>query len=338
MAKALPQSRFFQRVESYSRIDQRLLMFLAILAFLLAPGELCAQSLANILQSNEFVVLADVKHGVRDRIGFFSSNALFEAMSHAGVRHVAIEMPRVLGREAMSIETEADVEAFAQDVLRSGSWHFVDADHPEADSADTQFRAAVALGHQVLLSKQFGIDAIFYDFNNPLEDFATYNDPVYRCLATRTNLTFRRYSANGEVTKSQRDAAIMRERLSHDDELAAFIERAIKEKGGGKFVVIPGYAHAVVPGALVDRIARRLNLHAKVIAIFKDENEYNSFYSFLWQQAHLLSIDLSRSPNYFYTIADGKLRDHDSAGKYQALNDSGEEETPAICSQVAHAN
>ena len=68
---------------------------------------------------------------MRARIAFFSSTALFETMARAGVRHVAIEMPRVLGRQAMGIDSDADVEAFAEDVLRAARWHFVDPDHPD---------------------------------------------------------------------------------------------------------------------------------------------------------------------------------------------------------------
>ncbi len=125
-------------------------------------------SLEALLQSEDLIVLADVKHGVRDRIAFFSSSRLFEAMTRAGVRHVAIEIPRVLGRQAMGIETESDVEAFAQDIIRSDRWHFVDPDHPDEESAATQHRVATAIGRQILLAKKLGINVIFYDFNNPL--------------------------------------------------------------------------------------------------------------------------------------------------------------------------
>src|SRR5262249_47911883 len=155
-------------------------------------------------------ILADVKHGVRDRIAFFSSTTMFEAMVRAGVRHVAIEMPRVLGRQAMGIETDTDVEAFAQDVIRAGRWHFVDPDHPKEESPVTQHMVLVALGRQVLMSKRLGIKPIFYDFNNPLGNFSTYNDPVYRCLADLAEGTWLRYGLDGTVTKAQRDAAIMR--------------------------------------------------------------------------------------------------------------------------------
>ena len=114
------------------------------------PTQHSARSLEHVLQSNDLTVLADVKHGVRDRIAFFSSPARFETMARSRVRHVAIEMPRVLGRQAMGIETEADVEAFAEDVLRTDHWHFVDPDHPDESSSATQHRVAFALGRQAV--------------------------------------------------------------------------------------------------------------------------------------------------------------------------------------------
>lgn len=297
-----------------------------------------SESLDDILQTSNLTVLADVKHGVRERVSFFSSSTLFEAMTRAGVRHVAIEMPRVLGAQAMTIETADDVEAFAQDVIRSGQWHFTDPDHPEEEATSTQYRVATALGRQVLLAKKFGIDPIFYDFNNPLGDFVTYNDPVYRCLTELTDTTWLSYGLNGAVTKAQRDAAIMRERLSHDDELAAFIEQQVKRKGGGKLVVIPGYAHAVMSGGLADQLSKRLGLEPRLVAVFKDSGEEFAFHAFLWEQAHLLSIDLSRPAQHFYTIADGRLSDGDAPVLYGDLNASGQHNMPAVCAQVAHAD
>lgn len=295
-----------------------------------------ASSLEALLASRDLVVLADVKHGVRDRIAFFSSIGLFEAMTRAGVRHVAVEMPSVLGRQARGIDTEADVEAFAQDIIRAGRWHFVDPDHPEEESAATQYRVATALGRQVLLGKRLGINLIFYDFNNPLGGFPTFNDPVYRCLAELEDVTWLKHGLDGEVTKAQRDAAIMRERFSHDDELAATIEREVKATGGGKLVVIPGYAHAVLPDGIADHVGQRLGTEAAVVAVFKDEIEDRAFHSFLWQQSRLLAIDLSRPPHYYYTISSGELRRDDAPGRYAALNGSRERDTPPVCYQIAH--
>lgn len=297
-----------------------------------------AASLNDILQTGDLTLLADVKHGVRDRVSFFSSDALFELMKRAGVRHVAIEMPRVLGMEAMTIETADDVEAFAQDVIRSGHWHFTDPDHPEEEEASTQYRVASALGQQVLLAKKYGINPIFYDFNNPLGNFVTYNDPVYRCLTELTNATWLRYGLKGTVTKAQRDAAIMRERFSHDDELAAFIEQQVKRKGGGKLVVIPGYAHAVISGGLADRLSQRLGAEARLVAVFKDASEQFGFHTFLWEQARLLSIDLSRPAQYSYTIADNRLSDGAPPVLYADLNASGQHDMPDVCVQIAHAD
>ncbi len=295
-------------------------------------------SLEAVLQSRDLIVLADVKHGVRDRIAFFSSVALFETMARSGVRHIAIEMPRVLGRQAMRIETEADVEAFAEDILRADHWHFVDPDHPNETSSATQHRVAFALGSQVLLAKRLGINPIFYDFNNPLGGFSTIKDPVYRCLAELDDVAWLRVGLDGKVTKSQRDAAIMRERLSHDDELAAYIEREVAAAGGGKLVVVPGYAHAVMPGGIADRIAERLHTEATVVAIFKDRSEVRTFHAFLWEQSRLLSIDLSRPPQFYYTIAGDALRKDEAPGRYAAHDGSRERDTPAICYQLAHSN
>lgn len=293
------------------------------------------RSIEDILRSRDLIVLADVKHGVRERIAFFSSSALFETMKRAGVRHVAIEMPRVLGRQAKGIETEFDVEAFAQDVIRSGRWHFVDPDNPGVRSDVTQHRVASALGRQVLLAKQLGLNAIFYDFNNPHGGFRTFNDPVYRCLAQLDDMAWLRYGLDGKITKDERDAAIMRERFSHDDELAAYVEREVQSKGGGKLVVIPGYAHAVLPGGIAERLEHRLSTSAAVVAVFKDREEDKAFHSFLWEQSRLLAIDLSRPPHFYYTIADGNLRADTAPGRYAALDGSRDHTVPAICYQIA---
>jgi len=314
----------------------------AVLAVLWGSGPATAESerkiqtLEEILLSRDLTILADVKHGVRERIAFFSSATLFEAMNRAGVRHVAIEMPRVLGRQAMSINTEADVDAFAEDIIRSDRWHFTDPEHPEEETAATQRRVATALGRQVLLSKRFGINPIFYDFNNPLGGFRTFNDPVYRCLAELDSVTWIRYGLDGKVTKEERDAAIMRERLSHDDELAAYIEKEVRAQGGGKLVVMPGYAHSASPSGIVDRLERRLNIKAAVVAVFKDAHEDKSFHDFLWQQSRLLSIDLSRPPHYYYSIADDVLREDEAPGRYVALDGSLDRKTPSVCFQLAH--
>lgn len=293
-------------------------------------------AIETLLRDSDLVILADVKHGVGERIDFYSSPALFEAMARAGVQHVAIEMPRVLGRQAKGIETEAEIELFVQDVVRSGRWHFVDPDHPGEESLLTQHRVLAALGRQVLLARKYGLNPIFYDFNNPLGGFATHNDPVYRCLARLSQWTWLHYGLDGTVTKAQRDAAIMRERFSHDDELAAYVENEVNARGGGKVVVVPGYAHAVLPGGLVERMETRLQRKAAVVAVFKDADEASGFHSFLWQQARLLSVDLSRPPQYSYLIAGNDLRRDDSPGRYAALDGSSEEHIPPICYQVAH--
>lgn len=297
------------------------------------PDDLHA--LEQIFVASDLTVLADVKHGVRERVAFFSSTALFESMRRSGVRHVAIEMPRVLGRQAMGIDNEADVEAFAEDVIRSGHWHFIDPDNPREETAATQRRVATALGRQVLLSKRLGLNAIFYDFNNPLGGFKTHNDPVYRCLAALDDITWLRYGLDGKISKAERDAAIMRERFSHDDELAAYIEQSVRANGGGKLIVIPGYAHAALPGGLAERLERRLNSKATIVATFKDETEDKAFHAFLWEQSRLLSIDLSRPPNYYYNIASGALRMDTAPGRYVLLDGSRDRKTPSICFQLA---
>lgn len=312
---------------------------LALSAIALTSQTAAAQpgfrTLEAVLEKGDLTILADVRHGVGDRIAFYSSTHLFETMTRAGVRHVAIEMPRVLGRQAMGIGTDEDVEAFAQDVMRMGHWHFVDPDHPGEESPTVQHRVLVALGRQVLLSRRLGLNPIFYDFNNPLGGFRIYNDPVYRCLAEISQGTWLRYGLDGRVTKAQRDAAIMRERFSHDDELAAYIENEVAAHGGGKVVVVPGYAHAVVPGGLTERLEQRLHSKATVVAVLKDEQEGKDFHTFLWQQARMLSIDLSRPPDYYYTIADHKLRPDETPGRYVALDGSGERDVPHVCHQFA---
>ncbi|WP_424956536.1 hypothetical protein [Hyphomicrobium sp. 1Nfss2.1] len=292
-------------------------------------------ALERVLLDGQLVILGDTKHGVGDRIGFYSSPDLFATMARAGVRYVAIEMPRVLGRQAMSVETESDIDLFAQDVIRSGRWHFTDPDGDGGDDTLAQYRVLTALGRQVLLARRFGLSLIFYDFNNPLGGFTTQNDPVYRCLAQLSQPVWRRYGLTGVVTKPQRDAAIMRERFSHDDELAAYVENAVEASGGGKVVVIPGYAHAVLPGGLVERLENRLRAKATIVAVLKDEAEDKGFHSFLWQQARMLSIDLSRPPQYYYTIATNALRRDDAPGRYVALDGTSERSIPSVCYQLA---
>jgi hypothetical protein len=256
-------------------------------------------------------------------------------MADGGVRHVAIEMPRVLGRQAMGIETEADVEAFAQDIIRSQRWHFVDPDHPNEESAVTQHRVATALGRQVLLARRYGINPIFYDFNNPLGGFRTINDPVYRCLADLRTMTWVRYGLDQKVTKADRDAAIMRERFSHDDELAQFIETAVAKGGGGKLVVIPGYAHAVLPGGLTDRLEHRLGRTAAVVGVFTDGGEEVGFVDFLSEQARLLQVDLSRAPQFRYRISTGTVEREADPQRYAGLDYARQRRVPAVCQQIA---
>lgn len=323
------------RFSVWPSIRIALSLFAIVCSSQIAPAQSGSHSLHAVLQSHGLVILADVKHGVAERIAFYSSPTLFESMARGGVRHVAIEMPRVLGRQAMRIETDEDVEAFVEDVMRVGHWHFVDPDHPSDESPGTQHRVLVALGRQVLLAKRLGINAIFYDFNNPLGGFRTFNDPVYRCLADLSQITWIRYGFGGDVTKAQRDAAIMRERFSHDDELAAYIENEVSAKGGGKVVVVPGYAHAVLPGGLAQRLESRLHARATVVAVLKDDAEGKAFHTFLWQQARMLSVDLSRPPDYYYTIDDGKLRPDDAPGRYVALDGSRERDVPHVCYQFA---
>jgi len=312
---------------------------LCVMSIFLATGPATAgggvNALEPVLRYGQLVILADVKHGVADRIAFYSSPDLFAAMARAGVRHVAIEMPRVLGRQAMSIEADSDVDLFVQDVIQAGRWHFTDPDSDGGDDTLTQYRVLTALGHQVLLARKFGLSLIFYDFNNPLGGFTSQNDPVYRCLARLSHSVWRRYGLNGVVTKTQRDAAIMRERFSHDDELAAYIANAVEARGGGKVVVVPGYAHAVLPGGLVERMEKRTQAQATVVAVLKDEVEDKAFHSFLWQQARMLSIDLSRPPQYYYTIETDTLRQDDAPGRYVVLDGTDQRSMPSVCYQLA---
>lgn len=299
------------------------------------PATAETPSLTDVFRAHDIVVLADVKHGVAERIAFFSSEALFANMHRAGVRHVAIEMPRVLGRQAMTIETEEDVDAFVQDVVRAGQWHFTDPENSTAGTSKTQYLVPRAMARQVLLAKRYGINPIFYDFNNPLGGFSSFNDPVYRCLAHLSLPTYQRYGLQGKFTKAQRDAAIMRERFSHDDELAAVIQHEVNAKGGGKLVIIPGYAHAVMPGGLAERIEARLRMPATVVAVFRDAAEDKEFHNVLWEQARLLSIDLSRPPHFYFTIAGETLRRDEAPGRYVSLDGSHRRDEPAVCMQLA---
>ena len=293
------------------------------------------QSLEAIFRGDDLVVLADVKHGVRERIAFFSSPELFAAMARSGVHHVAIEMPRVLGRQASTIETVADVDAFARDVIRSGRWHFTDPDHSDETPEATQYRVAAALGQQVLLAKRYGMEVIAYDFNNPLGHFRTLTDPVYRCLAQLDDITWVKYGLDNKVTKDERDAAIMRERLGHDDELAAHIVGEVNASGGGKLVVMSGYAHAAIPNGIASRLEHRLHTRATVVAVFRDQVEQDAFHTFLWEQSRLLSIDLTRPPHFNFSIAHNVLRKEGAPGRYAALDGSRERNMPAVCFQLA---
>jgi hypothetical protein len=305
----------------------------AVAAYADAPG--AGTGLKPVFSDHELTILGDVKHGVAARVAFFSSESLFATMADSGVRHVAIEIPRVLGRQAMGIETEADVEAFAQDIIRSQRWHFVDPDHPNEESSVTQHRVATALGRQVLLARKFGINPIFYDFNNPLGGFRTINDPVYRCLADLQTMTWVRYGLDQKVTKADRDAAIMRERFSHDDELAQFIETAVTKGGGGKLVVIPGYAHAVLPGGLAERLEQRLGRTAAVVGVFTDGGEEVRFVDFLSEQARLLQVDLSRAPQFRYRISTGTVEREGEPQRYAGLDYARQRRVPAVCQQIA---
>ncbi len=303
-----------------------------------AAGEaLPVASLRDVFTRNDLVFLGDVKHGVETRVAFFSSEGLFAAMAASGVRHVAIEMPRVLGRQAMGVETDADVELFAEDVVRSQRWHFVDPDRGDEEPEANQRRVAMALARQVLLARRFGINPIFYDFNNPFGNFTTLHDPVYRCLAELSSVTWVRYGLDQKVSKADRDAAIMRERFSHDDELAAFIEGEVKRNGGGKVVVIPGYAHAVLPNGLADRLEQRLGHRAAVVGIFSDGGEEVAFVDFLDEQARLLQIDLSRAPHYRYRISTDTIEPEAEHQRYVLLDHARQGRIPAVCHQTAAA-
>lgn len=297
-----------------------------------------ASALRPVLEKHELIVLGDVKHGSEGRISFFSSEAIFAEMAASGVRHIAIEIPRVLGRQAMGVETEADVEAFAQDVIRSQRWHFVDPDHPQEISEETQHRVASAIARQVLGARRHGINPIFYDFNNPLGGFRTLRDPVYRCLAQLSTMTWLRYGLDEKVSKAERDAAIMRERFSHDGELAAYIEAEVTKNGGGKLVVIPGYAHAVLPFGLAEHLEKRLQRQAAVVGVFVDDREDAGFVDFLEEQARLLQIDLSRAPQYRYRISTNTMEKEAHPARYARLDYRSSRKMPPVCHQFAAAD
>lgn len=295
-------------------------------------------ALSSIFTDHDLVVLGDVQHGVRDRVSFFSSETFFAEMARAGVRHVAVEMPRVLGRQAMGVETESDVEAFARDVINSGRWHFVDPSHPNEEDSVTQTHIASALARQVLFAKRFGLNPIFYDFSNPLGGFhGAPNDPVYRCLSGLSPTAWVRYGLDSSITKQQRDAAIMRERFSHDDKLAAYIAADVQARGGGKLVVIPGFAHAVMPNGLTQQLEKLLASEAAVVAVFTSAAEEQAFPEFLREQAHLLHVDLSRQHDFSYLIDQGTLERRPV--KYAVdLNGAADLQIPPVCYQIAKTN
>ena len=313
----------------------------ALASCVIANAPAGAASLRDVLQSSDLTFLADVKHGVRERVLFFSSEDFFADMAAAGVRHVAVEMPRVLGRQALTIETEAELEIFAQDVLRSQRWHFTDPSRPDEDNSETQLAVVRAMGRQVLLARKYGLTLTYFDFNNPLGGFKTYNDPVYRCLVSLTSATWLRYGLDSKVSKADRDAAIMRERFSHDGELAEFISRHVTLHGGGRTVVIGGYAHAVLPGGLAHDLKQRLNTQASVIAVHSDAREQHGFQTFLADQAQLLQVDLSHPADFEFRISDAALtpvsRVASDAAKYAALDGSRARKVPAVCEQVAQS-
>lgn len=294
-----------------------------------------ASPLVSLFKAHDLVVLGDVKHGVKARVGFFSSETLFASLAHAGVRHIAIEMPRVLGRQALGVTEEADVAAFAEDVVNSGRWRFVDPDHPD-DYEDTQRFVAAAMGRQVLLARRYGLNPIFYDFNNPLGGFASApNDPVYRCIAALSNTTWVKYGLDQKITKDERDAAIMRERFSHDDELARYIAQEVEAHGGGKVVVIPGFAHAVLPQGLAARLETRFDTKAAIVAVFANAAEEAAFPAFLSEQAGLLKVDLRRQETHVYRISENALTAA-QARDTSDLDGSKGNVVPPVCYQFAN--
>ena len=310
----------------------------ALTAYLVSIAHAAPPSLRDLLASRDLIFLADVKHGVRERVLFFSSEALFEDLAAAGVRNVAVEMPRVLGRQALTIETDADLEIFAQDIVRSQRWHFTDPSRPDEEGGETQLLVARAMGRQVLLARKYGMSLTYFDFNNPLGGFATYNDPVYRCLAGLTSAAWLKYGLDSKVSKADRDAAIMRERFSHDGELADFIVKHVTGNGGGRTVVIGGYAHAVLPQGLKENLERRFGMDAAVIAVHGDAREEQEFAAFLTEQAHLIQVDLSKPADYWFRIADASVRQQSwDAAAMLALDGTGEHKVPAVCEQLAQS-
>lgn len=310
----------------------------ALAGCLISIANAAPNSLRDLLASRDLTFLADVKHGVRERVLFFSSEALFQDMAAAGVRHVAIEMPRVLGRQALTIETDTDLEVFAQDVVRSQRWHFTDPSRPDEEEGETQLLVVRAMGRQVLLARKYGMSLTYFDFNNPLGGFMTYNDPVYRCIAGLTSTAWLKYGLDSKVSKADRDAAIMRERFSHDGELADFIAKHVSGNGGGRTVVIGGYAHAVLPLGLKENLQRRLGTDAAVIAVHGDASEEQEFATFLAEQARLIQVDLSRPADYWFRIADASVQQRSwDAAAILALDGSGYRKVPAVCEQIAQS-
>jgi len=91
----------------------------------------------------------------------------------------------------------------------------------------------------------------------------------------------------------------------------------------------------VLPGGIADRLQDRLGSKPTVVAVFSDAREHDTFHTFLWEQARLLSIDLSRPPDFYYTIADHQMHDMQAPGRYVALDGARERSVPPICYQLA---
>jgi len=114
----------FGRREGGRYLGSSLSIILGFITFqVVASSPPRAESLEDVLRSSDLTILADVKHGVWDRVSFFSSTALFEAMTRAGVRHLAIEMPRVLGSQAMTECTRVETHSrhYKQSIPEFGS-------------------------------------------------------------------------------------------------------------------------------------------------------------------------------------------------------------------------
>ncbi|MBI3418860.1 MAG: hypothetical protein HY053_01830 [Proteobacteria bacterium] len=250
----------------------------------------------------QFAVLAQRRHSGRNLKEMLASREFYAVMRRTGRTHAFIEMPRSLQPifDKFAAKAITQVEFANQAGRRIAELQGM----PRSQFEGLDFSNSpemLQLAQRVRFASEEGIKLYLYD-TDQLAARGSESDPIFRCFLNKDFADQTRRKVGEQMFSGYWLFAELRERLAQGGYKGADIKAVA---GKNRSVVIPGVLHTATPNGLDEHLGRRTG-DARVINLYENAAEFQSFADDMRQGAKQAGLDLSQPPNLHIDISTGK--------------------------------